>query len=83
MSLIAYCFLKLNPIGALAVNMGFSSDASLIWLSKVHCHGTENKLVDCPATQEKCLYYGNAGVRCNLNGTHQPCKFQTMTKINV
>jgi deleted-in-malignant-brain-tumors protein 1 len=43
-----------------------------IWLDDVHCHGTETRLIDCPATSlgvHNCGHPEDAGVSCPRMGT--------------
>jgi hypothetical protein len=44
----------------------------VIWLNDVGCDGTENRLIDCPAStlvfgQHNCSHSQDAGVRCGMN----------------
>ena len=45
---------------------GFSIGFGHIWLSNVHCIGTESKLIDCTSTlgSNSCSHVQDAGVRC-------------------
>ena len=64
-------FLPLLFLGSVAFTTGFTNDAGQIWLSNVHCHGTETRLIDCPTNElgvHNCGHNENVGVRC------LPCK---------
>ena len=53
--------------GAVALFTGFTNGVGQIWLDNVQCHGTETRLVDCPAPPlgtHNCGHVEDAGVRC-------------------
>lgn len=52
--------------------VNFGGGESTIWLSNVQCTGSEQKLIDCPASSDgidSCIHVQDAGVRC-LPGTY-------------
>ena len=58
-------------LGSVALTTGFTKSVGQIWLDNVNCHGTETRLIDCPANAlgvHDCDHTEDAGVRC------LPCK---------
>ena len=57
-------------LGSVALTTGFTNGVGQIWLDNVHCHGTETRLINCPAALgiHDCGHNEDAGVKC------LPCK---------
>ena len=54
-------------LGSVALRIGFINGDGQIWLDNVQCHGTETRLIDCPANPlglHNCDHSEDAGVWC-------------------
>ena len=57
----------LYTTGAVPIVSGFLTGTGEIWLDDVRCHGSETRLIDCPANSlgsHNCGHHEDAGVRC-------------------
>ena len=54
--------------GTVALTTGFTNGNGKIWLSRVQCRGTENRLIDCQQSGfgvvNSCTHSQDAGVMC-------------------
>ena len=76
----------LEYAGAVALTTGFTNGIGQIWLAKVACHGTESRLIDCPANwlgSHNCVHSEDAGVSCpgTVSCTHGDIRLQGGTCI--
>ena len=54
-------------IAGTALDTNFTRGAGQIWLDNVECHGSETRLIDCPADplgRHTCTHEEDAGVSC-------------------
>ncbi len=65
---IAFCLKLLSLslfLGSLPVtDLRFGGGEGEVFLSNVHCRGTEKKLVECPSSPTNCSHTQDVGVRC-------------------
>lgn len=55
-----------SPIGTIATSsrtVSFGRGITPLALNRIHCSGSETRLIDCGASSGSCYYY--AGVRCH------------------
>lgn len=57
----------------------YSSGVGQIWLDDVQCHGTENRLLDCPHPPlgvHNCNHNEDVGIQCQMSDPLPGMQFQ-------